>query len=441
MNGHGGANQEGGLKAEEIVKMLQKPKFQRYMGDVDFQEAVEDLLKNGRLDPNHSDPRVYELCLAAATGVVTDDTKFEEEAIKRKEAENRRKEAEKARREAEAKAAADAAEAAKPPEQREAEALRQEGNALYKKKEFDAALQKYRAAAEKFPTDLLVYGNIAAVHLEQGNFAACEEECKKALEKRYEWKAPEEKVAKIFCRLASCYQKQKKYDDAIAMYNKALMEDNNRQTRAALAEVEREKEKAAAAAYENPELAEEKRQEGNKLFQSGQFVEAKAAYDEAIKRNPKDVRLYSNRAAVFCKLFEYPTALKDVEKALAIDESFVKAWSRKGTIHTQMKEYNKAMEAYRKGLSLDPENKECKAGLENVIQTISATQGSDKPDQAQIQAAMQDPEIQKLMRDPQFQLILQNMQEDPKRAAEYMRDPKIREGIQKLAVAGIIRLG
>ena len=41
--------------------------------------------------------------------------------------------------------------------------------------------------------------------------------------------------------------------------------------------------------------------------------------------------------------------LKDAEKALSLDDKFVKAWARKGTCHQMQKEYHKAMEAFEKG--------------------------------------------------------------------------------------------
>lgn len=52
--------------------------------------------------------------------------------------------------------------------------------------------------------------------------------------------------------------------------------------------------------------------------------------------------------------------LADANKALEIDDTFVKAWARKGTCHQLHKEYHKAMEAFEKGLQLDPENNDCK---------------------------------------------------------------------------------
>lgn len=57
--------------------------------------------------------------------------------------------------------------------------------------------------------------------------------------------------------MAVCYRRQQDYAKAIEMYQKSLLEDNNRHTRAALAEVTRLKEKKDIEDYINPELAEQ----------------------------------------------------------------------------------------------------------------------------------------------------------------------------------------
>lgn len=325
-------------------------------------------------------------------------------------------------------------------EQKKAEEKKKQGNELYKARKFEEALKAYDEAIALDPNELLYLNNKAAVHMEMGDYTACLAECNKALERRYEVKADYDVVAKIYNRMAACYTRQKDYAKAIEMYEKSLCEANNRQTRAALADVKRMKEKADREAYIDPEKAEEHRQKGNEFFKNNDFPSAKKEYDEAIMRNPKDAKLYSNRAAALTKLFEYPSALKDCDTAISLDPAFVKAWSRKGTLHFLLKEYAKALEAFDKGLAIDPNSKECIDGKVQVMRKIQQQQQTGEVDEEQMRHAMADPEIQQILRDPQMSIVLQNAQENPAMLKEYLQDPKIRDGINKLITAGILRV-
>jgi len=331
-------------------------------------------------------------------------------------------------------------------EQKQADALKDEGNALYKARQFEAALEKYDKAIETVPNDVIYYNNKCAVLLEMKHFDECEKICKELLEKRYEMNsacpggASFEKVGKIYNRLASCYQKQGRLVEAIEMVNKSLAEDNNKNTRNLLRDLQNAHNKAEKEAYYSEEKAEEHRQIGNDHFKNNSFVEAKKEYDEAIMRNPKDAKLRSNRAAALMKLMAHPDALKDLEEGIKLDPKFVKLYSRMGQCYIVMKDYNKALKAFSDGLKVDPNDEACKNGQVEIQHKMMA-QGNEV-DQQQVAEAMKDPEIQSILRDPQMNMILNKMQEDPKHAREAMAsDPKIAKAIEKLMLAGIVRMG
>jgi len=335
------------------------------------------------------------------------------------------------------------------PEQKEADEFKAKGNETYKKKEFEEALTWYDKAIEKEPNDLVYYNNKCAVWVEMGDqyYDKVLETCKDLLERRYEINSANrggasfEKVAKVLNRMASVYEKRKDFATAIEYYNKALLEDNNRQTRVALRDLEKIKDKHDKESYIDPAKAETHRQAGNDFFKAQDWANAKLEYDEAVKRNPKDAKLFSNRAAALTKLLAYPDALRDLDECIKLDPTFVKAYSRKGAAHFFMKEYNMAMKAYEKGLSIDKDNQECLQGREQVINKISENQKGEV-DEEQIRHAMADPEIQQIMHDPQISMFLKSMQENPKEAQKaMMQDPKLQEAVSKLMAAGIIRTG
>merc|ERR1719346_756378 len=144
------------------------------------------------------------------------------------------------------------------------------------------------------------------------------------------------------------------------------------------------RKKSLKESYLDPAKAEEHREKGNEFFKEQKWAEAKAEYDEALKRNPKDAKLYSNRAAALTKLLAYPDALRDLDECLKLDPTFIKAYSRKGAAHFFMKEYHKALQAYEAGLKLDEKNEECQKGREQVLTKIQETSRSGEVDEEQI---------------------------------------------------------
>jgi len=177
------------------------------------------------------------------------------------------------------------------------------------------------------------------------------------------------------------------------------------------------------------------------LFLDGKFPDAITEYNEAVKRSPKDPKYLTNRAICFIKLMEFNGALRDLDYALEVDPSYVKAYSKKGNCHFAMKEYHKALSAYEKGLALAPDNQELKDLIAKTRQAAYLG-GDDKADQEErAKHAMADPEIQKILRTPEVQNALKSLQENPKEAAKILSDPGLAPKIAKLVEAGILRMG
>jgi len=336
------------------------------------------------------------------------------------------------------------------PQQKEADDFKQQGNELYKTKDFERALEMYRKAIEKEPNDITYYNNMCAVWVEMGEeyFDKVLETCSDLLVRRYEINsinpdgASFAKVAKVYARMAVVYEKRKQYDEAIEYYRKALTEDNSRSVRNSLREVERAKEKWQKDSYIDPEKAEEHRERGNELFKQEDWHGAKLEYDEALKRNPSDARLYSNRAAALTKLSAHPQALRDLDECIKLDPTFVKAYSRKACTHFYMKEYHRALHSYEKGLQIQPDNEECKKGREQTLSKIQQVNSTREVDEEQMQHSMADPEIQQLLNDPQIDMLLRNLEENPPLAEDMIsKDARLKDAVDKLTAAGILRNG
>eukprot|EP00923_Selenidium_pygospionis_P014045 GHVN01024210.1.p1 GENE.GHVN01024210.1~~GHVN01024210.1.p1 ORF type:complete len:190 (+),score=46.51 GHVN01024210.1:334-903(+) len=179
-----------------------------------------------------SDRRTQE----ALAYILSDGTQDPTDNKEEKEADERRNAAKRAKEEAARKQEEDetAKKAAMSPEQIAAEELKLKANELYKSRKFDEALIEYAKCIELYPKEISYHLNRAAVYLEMGEFDMCIAECQDVLNRKSELGADFSSISKAFCRMAVCYERQKDYGKACEMYEKALVEDNTRQTRIAL---------------------------------------------------------------------------------------------------------------------------------------------------------------------------------------------------------------
>lgn len=416
---------------EAFHKIQEHPKLSLFLMTPDYVKMIDEVIQNPSNASKYMNNEKFMVTLMYLSGMkIPDDSMDEEE----KGFQRRTSEAKPQETTSTAKELSE--------EEKEAAILKEEGNKLYLSKSFDAALEKYQGAAAKDPKNTVYLLNATAVYFEKEEYETCIAECQKALEHGHENKCDYTIIGKLMTREAFCLQKLKKYEEAIALYKRSLVEWRNADTLKKLDACEKEHKKAVADAYIDPEIAKQKKEEGNELFKKDQFPAAVAAYTEAIKRLPTEHTSYSNRAAAYLKLGAYSDALKDAEKCLELKPDFVKGHARKGHSYFWTKQYNRALQAYEDGLKIDPTNADCRDGRMRTmmkIQEMATGQSGDGDETAR--RAMNDPEIASIMQDSYMQMVLQEMQNDPTRISDYMRDPTLNAKIQKLITAGIIRLG
>lgn len=321
------------------------------------------------------------------------------------------------------------------------------GNASYKKKDFETAIQHYSKAIELDDEDISFVTNRAAVYLEMGKYEDCIKDCDTAVERGRELRSDFKMIARALTRkgtaLAKLAKTSKDFEVAIEVFQKALTEHRNPDTLKKLNDAEKAKKELEQQEYFNPQIADEEREKGNQFFKEMKYPEAVKHYTESIKRNPKDPRAYSNRAACYTKLAALPEGLKDAEKCIELDPTFVKGYTRKGAVQFFMKEYEKALKTYQEGLKHDPQNHELLDGIKRCVeQTNKANRGDLTPEELKERQAkgMQDPEIQNILTDPVMRQVLSDFQENPKAAQDHMKNPLVMDKIQKLINAGIVQV-
>jgi len=376
------SDDQGMFGPAAMAKLMANPRIAGYFQDPKFRTTFEMCKQNPQMlmQLMQVDPRLMDV-FKELTGIDLMDMQAEQMKNKERQEELRKKANEEAarkaeedavRKKAEEEAALPEEEKAKIARKKEAEAKKALGNDAYKAKQFAKALEHYAEAIAIDNTDLTYYTNRAAVYFEIKDYAACINECDLAIKKSAEGYYDYTKLGKALARKATATLALGNFDEAIELYKSSLLENNDNAVKDQLKKAERLKKEDEERKLIDPEKAEEYRKEGNALFEKGDFPGAVKTYSEGLRRDPKSKALFSNRCMAYIKLMEFVYAMKDAEKCLELDPTFVKAYARKGTIHHLMKEYHKALAAYDQGLKLDPTNKDCQEGKVKTMMAIQS---------------------------------------------------------------------
>jgi stress-induced-phosphoprotein 1 len=446
-------------------KLAANPKTAALLGDQDFMAKIRQMQQNpAAMGPDFlSDPRMLQ-ALGVAMGVDISTTEGGEgsaEAAAARMREGRDDEdtemfdttppkpaspPKKAEPQPEPESEPEDEEAlAKKKAKEEADKEKALGTTEYKKRNFDAAIEHYSKAWD-LHQDITYLNNLGAAHFEKGDYQACIDACTKAIEHGREVFADFKMMAKSYARLATASERLGDYERAVENYKKSLTEHRTPEVLNKLRAAEKSQAEATRTAYIDPTKAEEAREEGNKKFKEMDWPGAVAAYTEMTKRAPEDPRGYSNRAAAFVKLLEFPSAIDDCNTAIKKDKTFVRAYIRKAQAYFGMRKYSDCVDACGEAQLVDAEHhngtnaREIEQQQQKALQAMYSARENETEEQTR-ERLMKDPDIMAIMQDPVMNAILQQAQSDPAALQEHMKNPSVRSKIQKLVAAGVIRLG
>ncbi len=420
-----------------IAKMAQDPKVSKYFADPEFVQKIAEIQRDPKAVTKHfNDQRILEVFGAMLSKEYNTEVKFGTEMP----------EEVKATQETKPKPE----DAPKPTssltsEQELALVEKELGNAAYKQKDLVAAMKHYESALELDPTNTSILANKSAVLFEMGEFERCIAVCEETVCVGRETHAEFKLIGRVLGRMGSCYERLGDLDNAIKFYNKSLTEARNPEIHDKLKSAEKAKFQQDKFKYYDPALAEQERNLGNAAFKNADYVTAVKHYTEAIKRDEQDPRAYSNRAACYLKLAAIPEGMKDAEKCIELDPSFVKGYLRKAALQFAKREYEAAIATCEVGMEHDKDGKhrsEFQAQISRCYsQTSSSSAGNDQnlSDEERAKRALQNPEVQEILADPAMRLILQQMQDNPQALMEHMKNPGVAQKIKKLAQSGILR--
>ena len=122
---------------------------------------------------------------------------------------------------------------------------------------------------------------------------------------------------------------------------------------------------------EKLEKIESLKEEANKFYKNNNFSDAINVYNEllSLDNNNKffNALILSNRSLCYYKIKDMFNALHDINASIKLNDKYWKSYQRRANINIRLKYSEQAKDDLRKVLELDPNNREAKSLLEDIL--------------------------------------------------------------------------
>lgn len=176
--------------------------------------------------------------------------------------------------------------------------------------------------------------------------------CEEILEK--------EEDAEVYYNIGHIKTYQKKYDEALLAFRKAVMIDNLYARAYKMMGAVYAKKGDTKKAQHFFEKA------GNIFLERNMDNEAEEAFSEVIKINPDTVNIYNSLGIIYRKRKDFKGAVNQYQKALKVDPDDENILYNIGRAYLEDKDVENAKKTFEQALSVDPDFKEAKKMLQAI---------------------------------------------------------------------------
>ena len=258
---------------------------------------------------------------------------------------------------------------------------KEHGNDSFEIGRYDEAILSYTRAIAQKPHDEALWSNRAAAYLCKGMYDQALHDASRAVEISPSW-------AKARARKAGALFNLKRYESAAKEYRVCVkLDPKSAEYAHALARAQAAAKKQASKTAPPPRVARDPKRLGDEDMRSGRFARAIERYTEAIRSDPKDPKVFSNRSAAHAGSHMYREALQDAAAATDLAPNWAKAWNRKGFALYHLGRLEEALACYRECLRLDPSDKAVVALVEQMKESIASAGRNQSGQSAQEKGA------------------------------------------------------
>lgn len=120
------------------------------------------------------------------------------------------------------------------------------------------------------------------------------------------------------------------------------------------------------------------KQQGNACVKEEKYKEAMFHYTHAIKLDPQNYSLYSNRSFAFLMIRQYHYAMEDALMTIRLKPDWSKGYFRKGEVELRTFRFGEALKSYSRALSLQPNEPKILEAINTASRSLIKDQRADQ---------------------------------------------------------------